>query len=388
MRQSQLEIKSIEAELRSIRADAKSSRTVSLLEAEGSKLSLQESLNQLSHQPASIAPTIVRPSTHEQIHERRDERKVEPNVKPKSKREVECFPIALPLAQTQPDAVSQAQLESVIEQLRHYSEAATRSPRRQSSRRQGSHRKQTLQVNAIRQLLEEKAKQINDLSTQQEAAILELMQISGQLNQECEKADTVTELKNELALECEVAEIPYIERSRNGMLVLTNRAIEARTRREQTTKIAKPSVKPPAVKSPRQRQRNHRTGVSFVGRLWRWVTQPVLWLGSATVNAVGVAGAHTRRQYRGSGRRAAASAPEMPVTLTEAATLVISSALLRLLLDWIVASYPMLWIPSILIMITPAAFAIYRATVKPPTGFAWGYRLFAILIGLLLGGRL
>lgn len=384
MRQSQLEIKSIEAELRSIRADTTSARSVSLLEA-GAKPSLQESLNHLSDQPNSIAPTITRPPIHEpfheqsyeQAHEQAHEYGTEPRIEPKPKRKVECFPIAAPSTQIQLDAVSQAQLESVIEQLRH-GEAA-RNPRRQGSRSQTSRRKQTVQVNTIRQRLEEKAEQINALSTQQEAAILELMQISGQLNQEHQEIKTNPQLKNELAVECEVAEIPYIERNRNGMLVLTNRAIEARTRREQTAKVAKS----PAAKSPRQR----RTNFSLIGRIWRWTTQPVLWLGAVTVGAVGLAGAHTRRQYRGSGRRAT-SAPEMPVTLTEAATLVIGSALLRVVLDTVVVSYPLLWLPSILIMITPAAFAIYRATVKPPTGFAWGYRLFAILIGLLLGGRL
>jgi hypothetical protein len=381
MRQSQLEIKSIEAELKSIRANTKSPQSVSLLEAGGSSQpSLPESLNQLS-QSTSIAPTITPTSARQPTT---DHHQTESRVQSKPKREVECFPF--PTQSIQPDAMAQAQLESVIQQLRRVSDAANQGTRRQSPR-QARRRQAASQANAIRQLLEEKAKQINDLSTQQETAILELMKISGQLNQEHQAADIEPELKNELALECEIAEIPYIERDRNGILVLTNRSIDAKSRRESTTaKVAKP----PIPKTPRQRYRS-RNRTHLLGRFWQWIAQPVLWLGAVGVGAVGLAhsGERTRHQgYRGSGRRAVTAAPEMPVTLKEAATLVIGSALLRILLDWVVISYPMLWIPSILVMITPAAFAIYRATVKPPTGFAWGYRLFAILIGLLLGGRL
>jgi hypothetical protein len=47
-----------------------------------------------------------------------------------------------------------------------------------------------------------------------------------------------------------------------------------------------------------------------------------------------------------------------------------------------------LWLPIVALIVLPAAIAIYRTTFTPETGFAWGYRLFLVMIGLLLGGRL
>lgn len=372
MKQSQIEIKSIEAELRSIRAETKSSRSVSLLEVgtPSYKLSQAQAQDQTRNafESSAIAPTIVRSSTTTT-----QDPPPAPNVQPKQKREVKCFPIS---TQAQTATATQAQLSAVVEQLRHHSSHVGTKKSAQRSNRQ-TH----LQADTIRQLLEEKAKQINALSTQQEAAILELMNISGKLNQEFNDLGTAPEL-NKLSLECEIADIPYVERDRNGILILTNRSIDRTAPNERTAAtIAKPS-----------RQHGSRRNVMrSIGQVGRWLSYPFLWIGAVGLNSVRAVGwghqTTPRRTYRGSGRRAT-PAVETPVTLKEAATLVIGSTLLRIFLDWLVVGYPMLWVPSILVMLTPAAFAIYRSTVKPPTGFAWGYRLFAILIGLLLGGRL
>ncbi|NJO78144.1 MAG: hypothetical protein HC827_06195 [Cyanobacteria bacterium RM1_2_2] len=392
MKQSRIEIKSIEAELRSIRADTKSSRLVSLLEADSppDQPLMQESPYQ-SHQVAqlysplaasttasTIAPTIVRQPSEQK---RTPVGLSSQGASAPPKREIQCFPISNQVSQSQSSTISQAQLSSVIEQLR---QSSPEGKSKKTGRYSASSRQQ-----AIRQLVEAKAKQINDLSTQQETAILELMDLSGQLNPGDQETDADFRLQNEFNVECEVAEIPYVERDRNGILVLTNRSIDqAKTPAKAETE----RVAAKATKSSRSRHRNSRNGIHLVEHIWRWIWKPIVWVGSASVNAIGAthSGEHTARRkgYRGSGRRAITSAPEMPVTLKEAAILVVGSALLRISLDWVVMSYPLLWIPSILVMIAPAAFAIYRSTVKPPAGFAWGYRLFAILIGLLLGGRL
>jgi hypothetical protein len=416
MRQLQREIQSIQAELKSIRADTKSSaRSVSLLEVERSAneqvpyeplldaslldepllnaSSLYElSLAEFAQAPASsIAPTIVRQPLQNQTHDLEGQ--------PTQKREVECFPI-FSQSDTQP-----SQLAAVIEQLRHHaskgsstrtgttSTATKRSGQRssQSSRQVGQQAgRQAVpaqKVVAIQQLLEQKAQQINELSSQQEAVILELMEISGQFGRNNDHTNTNLKLGNELALECEVAEIPYVERDPNGILILTNRVID------QPRAVNYP-LTAKATKNSRQRSRkSNQNGIHLLGRMWRGIWQPVVWVGTSSVNVaefvLGNTQAKPRRKgYRGSGRRAVASTADMPVTLREVATLVVGAALLRIMLDWVVLSYPMLWLPSILVMITPAAFAIYRSTIKPPTGFAWGYRLAAILIGLLIGGRL
>jgi hypothetical protein len=401
MKQSRREIKSIEAELRSIRADTKSKKStagsVSLLEAGDlpNQPSSQESLYQSPHQvgqkhspiitsASTIAPTIVRqPIEQSQTPDLAelgpDAGRANSDISAQQKRQVECFPIGIQASQSHHGThslISQAQLASVLEQLRQSS-----SKSKKTGRRSGTSRQQ-----AIRQWVEEKTQQINDLSTQQESAILELLSLSAQLTQ----ADEIdSELQNELNLECEVAEIPHIERDKNGILVLTNRSID---QVQLQAKAANERVTAKTGKSSRLRYHSSPNRVRLIGQIWRWIWKPVVWIGNASMNAAGLIDRkeHTprRRGYRSSGRRAATLSPEMPVTLKEAALLVVGSTLLRIGLDQVVISYPMLWIPSVLVMIAPAAFAIYRSTVQPPTGFAWGYRLFAILIGLLLGGRL
>ncbi|MEP0910218.1 hypothetical protein NDI45_04730 [Leptolyngbya sp. GB1-A1] len=70
-----------------------------------------------------------------------------------------------------------------------------------------------------------------------------------------------------------------------------------------------------------------------------------------------------------------------------ALTLTLGAALLRILLDRVSQLYPALSLMSILLMLAPAAVAIYRSTVAPQSGFLWGCRLTLIMIGLLLGGK-
>jgi len=60
----------------------------------------------------------------------------------------------------------------------------------------------------------------------------------------------------------------------------------------------------------------------------------------------------------------------------------------RIAANLFLAAHPGFWIPVVGLMVAPAAIAIYRATVAPQSSMIWGYRLFLVMIGLLLGGRL
>lgn len=60
----------------------------------------------------------------------------------------------------------------------------------------------------------------------------------------------------------------------------------------------------------------------------------------------------------------------------------------RIAANLILASYPGFWIPVVGLMVAPAAIAIYRTTVAPQSSMIWGYRLFLVMMGLLVGGRL
>ena len=69
------------------------------------------------------------------------------------------------------------------------------------------------------------------------------------------------------------------------------------------------------------------------------------------------------------------------------AALLIGSAIARIAADLVLAANPGFWLPVALLIVAPAALAIYRTTVAPHSSVTWGYRIFLILIGLLIGGR-
>lgn len=410
MRQSHSEIKAIEAELRSIRAEKTSShaRSVTLLDPNNSASNNLGPDNQSAEpERQPISPTIVRqpPQTNSASRSR-------PTSSPAQKRSIECFPFPAPQsAQDSTAVVRQAQLKAIVEQLRQQSFDSgyelQHSTGQVSGQRSKSVASRSAQMNlklrndAIWQLLEERARYINQLSAQQEVVILELMEILEQLEQDSEQnADPICE--------CLTAEVPHVERDRNGTLVLTTRSID----------WFKPEVTTAAALRYRARQQHQTSLLGSIGRLGR-ILWKLPWGLVRTIGAVSFAilapvgrmvfgrnsfernlperhlasqnlsgqmpAAPRRKIYRGSGRRAV---PETPFTLQSAAFLVVGSALLRLGLDWVVAIYPALWIPSILVMLAPALLAVYRSTVAPQTGFVWGYRLFSIMVGLLLGGRL
>lgn len=274
-------------------------------------------------------------------------------------------------------------------------------------------------------LLTEKAQQINTLSQQQELIIQELMTLSDQFEQVLEDA---SDLEADPICEYIGTEIPYVEQDDHGTLLLTTRSIDWQT-----------------VESPQRRRSARRRSTSILG----WLLQQIGRLGLLGIGVIGAIGGlfsgligHLTsalirslfqltaslfgmaimlprlllkpllnllqparpQSYRGSGRRtlsrparrsasqsgeaSAIELSETQVSLKSIALYLVGAAALRILLDWIVVLHPTLWLPSVLVMITHALFAVYRSTLTPHVGFAWGYRLFAIMIGLLLGGRL
>jgi hypothetical protein len=76
------------------------------------------------------------------------------------------------------------------------------------------------------------------------------------------------------------------------------------------------------------------------------------------------------------------------MSLGQALLWVVGAAIARKLLNLVLISHPGLWLPVTVILVSPALFAAYRATVAPESGMTWLYRLLAVLVGLLIGGRL
>jgi hypothetical protein len=373
MRQSQAEIKAIEAELRSIRVD-QPARPVTLLDPNAHW--------EVAEPP--ISPTITRQSTALHTSPRSPKG---PAVQSSERRSgqavVECFPLPDPkIAELRPRALTRetdpSKMATVVRQLR------------QPRRRQSAPAVQMALVQqreAVRQQVEAKARQINSLSQQQESIIRELAALSDQIEQAWQSADP--ELHYPLEPICEYlgTEIPCVEQDENGTLLLTTREIEWQPNQHSHPRSKSSTHRPlfPLGRFVWQATLGTLGLVATVGRTAATlagllITTPIRLVFGQTASEP------RRRTYRGSGRRTAA--PETPFTLQSALLIVAGSAALRFGLDWVVVLYPHLWLPSIVVMVAPALFAVYQSTVAPQSGFAWGYRLFSILIGLLIGGRL
>lgn len=85
----------------------------------------------------------------------------------------------------------------------------------------------------------EKVKQINQLSNQQEAVILELMSLSAQLNLNLPEL-RATQLQS-FALHCEsrIAKIPDIKINTAGTLILTSRSLQLRSAEHEVAVLAR-----------------------------------------------------------------------------------------------------------------------------------------------------
>ena len=67
---------------------------------------------------------------------------------------------------------------------------------------------------------------------------------------------------------------------------------------------------------------------------------------------------------------------------------IVLAAAIRVGVRFVLTLIPALWPISVLLMFAPAALAVYLVMFVPRAGFVSIYRLFLIMLGLLLGGRL
>jgi hypothetical protein len=75
-------------------------------------------------------------------------------------------------------------------------------------------------------------------------------------------------------------------------------------------------------------------------------------------------------------------------TVRDGVIMLAGAITLRVVLNLMLMSFPGLWFPVVGIVIAPAAIALYQTRNTPQSGFTWACRLFVIMLGLLLGGRL
>lgn len=240
--------------------------------------------------------------------------------------------------------------------------------------------------------LEAQAERVNQLSLAQEAALLELRAIAEKLERDRQSLPEEAEGFAAEIPQCEylIEVVPYVEREADGVFIVTTRAIDLFKAEREATLMAQ-SLRHRAGRSGSVSQQK-QVGVSkrrsaepespfekaevWVRLLWQRLSK-----------AIGQFIVRRRKAFNASRNHAAPAAPPS-FSLPDAVIWVVGSTIARVGINLVLASFPGLWLPIVALILTPAAIAIYQIAVSPETGSIWGYRLFLVMAGLLIGGRL
>jgi hypothetical protein len=234
-------------------------------------------------------------------------------------------------------------------------------------------------LNLSFQALEKQAEQINQLAQAQETAILEFKAIADKVEsnwkaidlEEASQAGIDPRQLTDPPIICEYidAMVPQVARDPSGTLVLRPKMVDIYKAEREAQTVAK---------SLRQRSPHAKT---WQHRLQDWLfPSSSSTLPSATPKAMTNMTAAYPSTRRPAMRRIS--------LLKQSLLFLIGGIVGRVVLDFIVALVPALWMPALMLMVLPGAIAMYQATKTPQSGFIWGYRLVLILMGLLIGGRL
>ncbi|MBD1863694.1 MULTISPECIES: hypothetical protein [Trichocoleus] len=134
-----------------------------------------------------------------------------------------------------------------------------------------------------------------------------------------------------------------------------------RHRRKPSDRL-RPRCVEPATTASRSQMRHKQ--LKAIQR-YRWLRQVRRWLSAAVKLPTG-----------------------MPALLSDAAVWVAIAAAVRVGLQMLIRTYPVLWFPVVLLVAGAAMLTTHQAVFKSAVSSVWGYRLLLVVIGLLLGGRL
>ena len=370
MRESKAEIKAIEAQLRSIRADSSSSERVPSTVLESKATQTRSRPETLLHQ-STIKKTVPnKPASANSAS----------NSVPTKR--VESYPLP-------PKHRPPSDLEATVERLQEQSAFYIQQYRQLQS--QSFQTPEQILSQALK-ILESQVQHINHLSVVQESAILELKTIAAQVEREWK---AIERSHGEYVDECESSPIceyvgtavPQIKKNKDGVYILSARSIDL-FKAEREAALTADALrhwanreKPPTSQSSQpsiwQRLTN-RLSPSDVDALPNAATPP-------TTRASSPAARPSHRTSRSQRRR---STSNSILRMKEAVALFLGAIAVRMVLDMVLASFPVLWTPAVALLVTPAAIAVYRSSHTPQSGLVWGYRLLVIMLGLLLGGRL
>jgi len=243
--------------------------------------------------------------------------------------------------------------------------------------------------------LEAQAQRINALSIAQEAAMLELKAIAERLERDW-RASEITQQPHlggeDVPLICQylTTAVPHIEKDKDGSYVLTLRDIDLfRAEREATFNAHKlrQGTPQPLSRNKTRHPHSHRHSSSGIHSQIESFSQLLRKSLGGVVRSLTLPKSHPPSLK--TARSQAAHASELPdFSMQDAILWVLGAIVVRVGLDLLLIAHPGLWLPVVGLIVTPAAIAVYQATVAPQSGFVWGYRLLLIMIGLLIGGRL
>ncbi|NJR59487.1 MAG: hypothetical protein HC769_11930 [Cyanobacteria bacterium CRU_2_1] len=213
--------------------------------------------------------------------------------------------------------------------------------------------------------LEMQAHHINQLATTQEAAIHQLKTIAQQVERRWKVMQLVsashleskiTEADLEIPLICEyrAVAVPYIEKTKEGIWILASRSVDLCQAEREAISTAE--------------ELRHRAAKENVSK--DKSSSPLL-----------------SAKPRTKSSRINRSPLYSKFTWREAMTLAIGGILIRLIIELVLASFPMLWAPAIVLIVAPILVTVYYFSTPQQTMWNFAYRLLFILIGLVIGGR-
>ncbi|HEY9818167.1 MAG TPA: hypothetical protein V6D20_20535 [Candidatus Obscuribacterales bacterium] len=264
------------------------------------------------------------------------------------------------------------------------------------------------------QRFETQIRHVNHLADEQEAALATLWTVAEEVSvlwHQGPAGDRPPLVP--LAVDPTLAGIPQVMAGGDGLWQLTPRSLDERYRsampqpasdrdrpeflqNRDTAAQAAPERSLPPDPWPSSRPASQPASRSS-SRTDPFTAQPALlahhlgrqiWAGFVRVGRslqAGLMGLHQQQRRR----RFRTTTPQFPVVdLQGAALWVVGATIARVILDAARLTWPSLQPLWLMLMVAPAAIAVYRVTLAPQTGFVTAYRLTLILIGLLLGARI
>ncbi|TVQ17666.1 MAG: hypothetical protein EA367_16980 [Leptolyngbya sp. DLM2.Bin15] len=277
---------------------------------------------------------------------------------------------------------------------------------------------QSAQLEEAWQRFETQIRHVNHLADQQETALVDLWTVAEEVSVLWHQGSRLRDRPPmiPLAVDPALVGVPQVTAGGDGLWQLTPRSLDERYRsampqppsdRAYPRPIQGDRVVAPQTAVPEQslfsdsRSSSQPTSQSTSQPASRSSSRPKpparladhpgwqIWMGLLSVGRSLQAGLVRLHQQQRRRHRFRTTTPQLPVLdLQGAALWIVGAAIARVILAAAQAAWPSLQPLWLMLMVVPAAIAVFRVTLAPQTGFVTAYRLTLIVIGLLIGGRI